>query len=200
MTRPTYAAVLLAMCLFLAGCAGDYEVASDYGSGGNAPPPSEQAAPPTTDSPPAAPSAPESTPASSPGDEVSGGPPASPPPPAPVPPAAAGPPATVPMGTSRQPSIKLSAGVALPQSLPTGTAMGFSADYRFTGGRPSPSSRYFWVIEPAKGEPVRMEVKLNDEGTLPPTFVPSFRPENGPFRTHVEDGYGNRLSPSLPLR
>ncbi|MFH1923481.1 MAG: hypothetical protein ABIP48_26775 [Planctomycetota bacterium] len=199
MTRPTYAAALLATCLFLAGCAGDYEVASDYGSGGNAPPPSEQAAPPTTDSPPAAPSAPESTPASSPRGEVSGGPPASPPP-APVPPAAAGPPATVPMGTPRQPSIKLSAGVALPQSLPTGTAMGFSADYRFTDGQPSPSSRYFWVIEPAKGEPVRMEVKLNDEGTLPPTFVPSFRPENGPFRTHVEDGYGNRLSPSLPLR
>ena len=88
----------------------------------------------------------------------------------------------------------------MPQSLPTGTAMGFSADYRFTGGQPNPSSPYFWVIEPTRGEPVRLEVRLKAEGTLPPTFVPSFRPGNGPFRTHVEDGYGNRLCPSLQLR
>lgn len=197
-TRPTYPGLLFAACLLLAGCAGEYEMASDVG--GAAPRPGSQAGPTTTNSPPPGASAPESTTASSPGAEASGGPLVSSAPPAPVPPPAADPPATVPSGASGQLRIKLSAGVALPQSLPTGTAMGFSVDYRFTGGHPNPSSHYVWVIEPSKGEPVRREVKLKDEGTLPPMFVPGLRPENGPFRTHVEDGYGNRLSASLPLR
>jgi hypothetical protein len=94
--------------------------------------------------------------------------------------------------------IRLSAGVALPQSLPTGTAMGFSVDYQFTAGEPG-TSPYLWVIEPTRGQPKRQPVQLRERGTLE-GFVLEFRPENGPFHTHIEDANGNRLSPSLPLR
>jgi len=98
-----------------------------------------------------------------------------------------------------QPSIRLSAGVALAQTLPAGTAMGFSVDYEFTEGQPNPTSQYVWVIEPGKGPPVKFMVRLSSKDNLL-TFVPKWRPENGPFQTHLEDARGNRLSDSLPLR
>ena len=97
------------------------------------------------------------------------------------------------------PSIRLSAGVALAQTLPTGTAMGFSVDYEFTEGRPNPSSPYFLVIEPAKGPPARIKVLLNSKGTLQ-GFAVGWRPEHGPFEGHLEDASGNWLSPSISLR
>ena len=105
----------------------------------------------------------------------------------------------LPSASVRQPSIRLSAGVALPQSLPMGTVMSFSVDYQFTQGQPNPSWQYVWVIEPARGEPVRQDVRLTDQGTLP-AFVQQLRPEHGPFQTHIEDSSGNRLSRSVPLR
>ena len=78
--------------------------------------------------------------------------------------------------------------------------MGFSAEYQFTQGGPNPSSSYFWVIEPSNGPTAKLKVRLQDRGTLPLVFVPQFRPENGPFQSHIEDGEGNQLSPSIPLR
>ena len=102
-------------------------------------------------------------------------------------------------GPTGQPSIRLSAGVALPQTGPTGTMMGFSVDYEFTQGRPNPSSPYFLVIEAAKGPPARIRVQLGGKGTLP-GFVVGWRPEHGPFEGHIEDAGGNRLSRAIPLR
>lgn len=125
--------------------------------------------------------------------------------PPPVPPSV--PPAAKPLAAKPQaapspgaPSIRLSAGVALPQTLPTGTAMGFSVDYEFTQGRPNPSSPYFLVIEPARGQPLPIKVpRMTSKGTLS-GFVRGWRPEHGPFEGHIEDAGGNRLSRSIPLR
>jgi hypothetical protein len=89
--------------------------------------------------------------------------------------------------------------VALAQSLPTGTAMGFSVDYQFAQGEPNPSSRYLWVVEPSNGPPAKIGVRLQEHGTLQ-TFVLQLRPEHGPFKSHIEDGQGSRLSRSIPLQ
>ncbi len=96
-------------------------------------------------------------------------------------------------------SIELSAGTALAQTLPTGTAMGFSVDYRFTNGQPDPTAAYLWVIQPADGQPLAKPVRLQSRGTLQ-DFAPQLRPENGPFHTHIEDQRGARLSESHRLR
>ena len=96
-------------------------------------------------------------------------------------------------------SIKLSAGTALAQTLPTGTAMGFSVDYRFTSGQPDPAADYMWVIQTGDGGKVAKPMRLESRGTLQ-DFVQQLRPENGPFRTHIEDQRGTRLSESLPMR
>jgi len=96
-------------------------------------------------------------------------------------------------------SIRLSAGTALAQTLPTGTAMGFSVDYRFANGQPSTSAEYLWVIQTGDGQLLKKPVRLQSRGTLQ-DFVPQLRPKNGPFRTHMEDYRGTRLSESLELR
>ena len=115
---------------------------------------------------------------------------------------AAPPPPDRPTGATSQTSsdtIRLSAGVALPQSLPTGTAMGFSVDYEFVRHPPTGPANFFWVIESGKGQAVRQPVQMTARGTLQ-GFVTQFRPEHAPFSTHIEDQSGNRLSKSLPLR
>jgi len=96
-------------------------------------------------------------------------------------------------------SVQLSAGVALPQTLPDGTVMSFSVDYQFVGGQPDPNAAYAWVIERSQGAPSRQSVKLSPRGTLQ-GFVAEFRPEQGPFQTYIEDGRGTRVSPTVPLR
>jgi hypothetical protein len=95
--------------------------------------------------------------------------------------------------------VQLSAGVALPQTLPTGTAMGFSVDYRWVAGQPDPRVRYFWVIEAAGAPPMRQPVQLTTAGTLQ-GFVLELRPEHGPFQTYLADPRGNPISPRVPLR
>jgi hypothetical protein len=109
--------------------------------------------------------------------------------------------ASTPSGSS-QPSgisIRLSAGTALAQSLPTGTAMGFSVDYRFESGQSDSSTDYLWVIKPSGRQPLKQPVTLQSEGTLQ-TFVPNLRPGDGPFETHIENQRGVRLSRPLQLR
>lgn len=100
---------------------------------------------------------------------------------------------------TNQVSIALSAGTALPQTLPTGTAMGFSVDYKFTNGQPDTSAEYLWVIQAGDGRVLKEPVRLQSRGTLQ-DFVQQLRPENGPFQTHIEDQRGARLSESLRLR
>jgi hypothetical protein len=164
----------VAFAVATSGCSGEYQVA---------PVPPAAETPESTASPAAATAAPDQQPQ---GTETPVAPPAAPTS-APAPSPAAGFP------------IKLSAGVALAQSLPTGTAMGFSVDYRFTQGSAQGASRYVWVIQGNQLEPVRLDVELQQQGTLQ-TFVTQWRPEAGPFRCHIEDGGGQRLSDSVPLR
>ena len=97
-----------------------------------------------------------------------------------------------------QQSIRLSAGVALPQTGPEGTLMSFSVDYEFTQGKPS-SSGYVWVIERTHGVPARQSVQLAKQGNLP-ILIQGWRPEDGPFQTYMEDRSGNRLSALIELR
>ena len=104
-----------------------------------------------------------------------------------------------PKPSASKPAVQLSAGVALPQTGPTGTLMSFSVDYRFTQGQPDRSSPYVWVIERSRGEPARQEVRLTDRGTLQ-ILIPGWRPEEGPFQTHIEDPNARKLSDSAPLR
>ena len=97
-----------------------------------------------------------------------------------------------------QTPIRLATGVALPQTGPEGTLMSFSVDYQFTAGEPSPAG-YAWVIERAQGAPARQPVRLERQGTLT-ALLPGWRPEEGPFRSHLEDAGGNRLSASIEMR
>jgi len=94
--------------------------------------------------------------------------------------------------------IQLSTGVALAQTGPEGTMMGFSAIYQFVHGQPHPSIPYVWVIQRAQGTPARIPVRLNAEGNLL-TYRP-WRPEEGPFQAHFEDQSGTRLSDPIDLR
>ena len=85
-----------------------------------------------------------------------------------------------------QPPIRLSAGVAVPQSLPDGTQIGVSVDYRVSG-RINTSSRYLLVIE-SKGKEVEFEVKLSPPGGTLQGFCPaSVRPEDQPFRARLDE-------------
>jgi hypothetical protein len=77
--------------------------------------------------------------------------------------------------------------------------MGMSVDYVFTAGQPLSSQRYFWVIEPAKADPVKQPVQLSQSGTLQ-AFFTQLRPEQGPFQAHIESPDGSRLSTSISLR
>jgi hypothetical protein len=97
-----------------------------------------------------------------------------------------------------QEAIRLSAGVALPQTGPEGTLMSFSVDYQFTQGKPI-SSGYVWVVERAHGGPAKQLVQLARQGNLP-ILINGWRPEDGPFQTHIEDRSGNRLSAVIELR
>ncbi len=94
--------------------------------------------------------------------------------------------------------IRLSAGVALAQTL-DGTAVGFSVDYQFLDEKPRASTQYVWVIERARGKPARIPVRLEQKGNLMLYPRPYWRPEEGPFRAHIEDRSGNRLSESIDL-
>lgn len=96
-------------------------------------------------------------------------------------------------------TIELSAGTALAQTLPTGTAMGFGVHYKITNGQPDSTAEYLWVIQTADGQSLAKPVRLESKGTLQ-DFAPQLRPENGPFQSHIEDQRGRRLSESIKLR
>jgi hypothetical protein len=99
--------------------------------------------------------------------------------------------------------VHLSAGVALAQTLPNGTAMSFSVDYQFRDGSPNPSNKYFWVIEGKGGKSWPFAVQLANSGNLP-LIAPSLRPEAGPFSSHIieitPDGSQRKISKSISMR
>lgn len=100
---------------------------------------------------------------------------------------------------SRRSPVELSVGVALPQSMPEGTMMGFSVDYRFAeGAKPDPAAKYVWVLQRGRGEPMRVPARLEPQGTLQ-AFV-RWRPEDGPFRSHLEDEKGARVSEPIVMK
>jgi hypothetical protein len=106
-------------------------------------------------------------------------------------------------------SIQLSAGAALPQSLPQGTVMTFSAEYRFVGG-PKSGVQYKWVVRGRSGKTIRLPLRnLKSQGQLPALFTPALRPSDSPFRSFIEEwpassgrnqpGDGKRVSNIITL-
>lgn len=93
---------------------------------------------------PLTPSSPATTPAPAAAPQVSTTHPSTTPPS--TSPASTSPPDAVSPATSAQ-TVKLSAGVALPQSLPDGTVMTFSVDYRFRAEAPDAAAQYVWIIQ-----------------------------------------------------
>jgi len=80
--------------------------------------------------------------------------------------------------------VHLSAGLALPQLLPDGTAMGMSMDYS-VNSRLNSSSKYYLVIKSGAGETIS-EVKLEGQGNLS-AFFTQLKPEHRPFSAHIEE-------------
>jgi hypothetical protein len=103
--------------------------------------------------------------------------------------------------TSKSPTIRLSAGVALPQLLPEGTQIGVSVDY-VLGGTSQSSCQYVLVIESSAGE-IGMPVQLEPRGTLQGFLPPTVRPEHKPFHARIDEippcGKAVRISNSAVL-
>jgi hypothetical protein len=98
-------------------------------------------------------------------------------------------------GGTTQPVIRLRAAVALPQSLPTGTAMGFSVDYQFVGGGPNSHVQYVWVIKPPSGPALESAVQLESRGTLQ-TFVIPWGPVRGDYQMRIDAVTGSSRKPA----
>ena len=194
MQRMFLAAFVAATLLWLAGCSEEYVPAPrpktiPRAEKPSASEPTSPPAPATAESSPAEPSEPAAVPESEAVEQPAVEPPA------PVEPSPPTPPRTI--ITDRH-SIELATGVALPQTGPEGTMMMFSVEYEFVLGEPNPKLGYVWVIERAKGAPVKRAVRLSKKKTLY-TAVQRWRPENGPFRSHIEDRDGKRLSASIDM-
>jgi hypothetical protein len=80
-------------------------------------------------------------------------------------------------------SIHLSAGIAVPQSLPIGTVMAISVDYSLRSELRA--SQYVLVVKSSAGEIVN-EVKLESSGNLS-AFFQQLRPEHRPFSVRIEE-------------
>jgi hypothetical protein len=104
----------------------------------------------------------------------------------------------MPPAPAAGPSIRLSTGVALPQTGPDGTLMSFSVDYEFTEGQPE-SGGYTWVIERAHGASAKQKAQLSSRGNLM-ALAPGWKPEDGPFKSHIEDLKGVRRSESIEMQ
>jgi len=94
-----------------------------------------------------------------------------------------------PSVSNSAPSLKIElSGVALPQSLPTGSAMTFGVQYEVSGTIDS-ASTYEWVIESSHG-PWKQRVTLQRRGELH-ALVPEWPPEAGDYTTYIQ-----QISPS----
>jgi hypothetical protein len=97
----------------------------------------------------------------------------------------AGNPSSPPVAPRGVPPIRLSAGIAVPQSLPMGTVMGMSVDYQVFGAL-NGSSRYVWVVSSEGGGNVEVAMPPQSEGTLQAFFL-KLRPEHRPFNCHIDE-------------
>lgn len=104
-----------------------------------------------------------------------------------------------PVMVAPQLPISLDLGVALAQTGPNGTMMMFNVEYEFVVGEPDPKAGYVWVIERAKGTTKKLKVQLQNKNTLI-TPIDGWRPEQGPFHSHIEDSKGKRLSDSIEMQ
>lgn len=106
--------------------------------------------------------------------------------------------------TERVDCVKLSAGVALPQLLPTGTAIGLSVDYEIVRPLPTSAQQVMWVIEAGGNRRVEFPVRLDQQRGNLMTFAPELKPEHGPFRCHFEvvmpDGARQIISPTAAMK
>jgi hypothetical protein len=89
-------------------------------------------------------------------------------------------------------------GVALPQPGPEGTMMMFSVEYQ-VARLPPGVKELVWVIERAQGGPARIKFPPGMKSPLN-TALMGWRPEHGPFRSHIEDAKGRRLSASIDMQ
>jgi len=89
-------------------------------------------------------------------------------------------------GRTTQVEIRLRTAVALPQSLPTGTAMFFSVDYQVTGDTSGSQVRYVWVIKPPNGQVWESAVQLQSRGTLQ-SFVTEWGPVTGNYEMWIDE-------------
>jgi hypothetical protein len=78
--------------------------------------------------------------------------------------------------------IRLSAGVALPQSLPQGTTVMCSMDYEWVEGSPQQGCEYSWVVELGNGKPVAGPAKVNRRRGTIEIILNGIKPDQGPFK------------------
>ena len=109
-----------------------------------------------------------------------------------------------PVNQAPAPAFHLSAGAALPQSLPMGTVMSFSVDYQQRGQLPTTGGRMVWVISCNSSKDHLQPVALKSNGTLT-AIVPGLRPEAAPFECHLAVVHGSqgrpqKISNTIPLR
>lgn len=101
--------------------------------------------------------------------------------------------------SSEKEQIRLSAGVALPQTGPEGMLMSFSVDYELKFHPGTAPNKYVWVIERTRGDPAKIPVHLSEQQGNLINLIQGWRVADGPFQTHIEDNKGNRLSPTVEL-
>ena len=103
-----------------------------------------------------------------------------------------------PRASTAKTFIKLSVGIALPQTLPDGTQVGVSVDYKLLKPSLNSAAKYLWVIESAKGE-IAMEVQIKPEGGNLAGFLPlEIRPGDSPFKARIDEvmSSGSRVTVS----
>jgi hypothetical protein len=76
-------------------------------------------------------------------------------------------------------------GVALPQSLPSGSAMTFGLQYHVASGALDPANNYEWVIEPPHGIAWKQQVTLERQGELN-ALISEWPPETGDYTTYIQ--------------
>ena len=86
-------------------------------------------------------------------------------------------------GIARVPEVRMLRPVAVPQSLPTGTAMGFRVDYQFLTDF-YPQAQYGLIIQPPKGNAVGLPVKLQQQGNVS-HFVTEWGPMSGVYKLQL---------------
>lgn len=78
--------------------------------------------------------------------------------------------------------IRLSAGVALPQSLPDGTSVLCSMDFQWLSGAPEPGVEYVWVVETGNGQRLSGPANVAKQRGTVQAILRGVRPDQGPFR------------------